>query len=200
MTTSAQICYNSKPIKATLQDIAAHLRQTTSWHISTTEWKGYGIVVPQLLVHTPVPFLIQIEDDPEYVPEEIREIIEWEKLDPDSRIARILARCDARLAVLSTTPDLVIDDGHSISASILGTEVDPHDADISSVLKILCRKVEGVIYDCVNGGVISPLVGQGMAHSTDSVAASAASSPTLQMSAGLLLCGVGLVIALAALS
>lgn len=78
MTNSAHICYNSKRFGLTLSDIAKHLRENSSWHVSVTEWSGYGIVVPQLLVQTPIPFLIQIEDDPDWVPGEIQEIIEWE--------------------------------------------------------------------------------------------------------------------------
>jgi hypothetical protein len=48
-----------------------------------------------VLVHTPIPFLIQIENDPDWAPEEIREVIKWE---PDSEVARKIAECDARLS------------------------------------------------------------------------------------------------------
>ncbi|MDF3845136.1 hypothetical protein P3W55_25790 [Pseudomonas citronellolis] len=153
MTSSAHICYNSKRFSLTLSDIAKHLRENSSWHVSVTEWSGYGTVVPQLLVQTPIPFLIQIEDDPDWVPGEIQEIIEWEDLDPNSDIAQRIAQCDARLAVQSTTTDQVINDGSSITVSTLGTAIDPSNFEISDVLIVLCRKIEGVIHDCVNGGV-----------------------------------------------
>jgi hypothetical protein len=153
MTSSAHICYNSKRFGLTLPDIAKHLRENSSWHVTVTEWSGYGIVVPQLLVQTPIPFLIQIEDDPDWVPGEIQEIIEWEGLDPNSEIAQRIAQCNARLAIQSTTPDQVINDGSSITVSTLGTAIDPSEFEISDVLSVLCRKIEGVIHDCVNGGV-----------------------------------------------
>ena len=153
MTSSAHICYNSKRLGLTLSDVARHLRENSSWHVSVTEWRGYGMVIPQLLVHTPTPFLIQIEDDPDWVPGEIQEIIEWENLDPNAEIAQKIAECDARLAIQSTTPDQVINDGSSITVSTLGSAIDPCDPDISDVLMLLCRKLEGVIHDCVNGGV-----------------------------------------------
>ncbi len=153
MTSSAHICYNSKHTGLTLSDVAKHLRENASWHVSVTEWSGYGMVIPQLLVHTPVPFLIQIEDNPDWVPGEIQEIIEWENLDQNAEIAQKIAQCDARLAIQSTTPDQVISDGSSITVSTLGVAIDPCDPDISAVLVMLCRQLEGVIHDCVNGGV-----------------------------------------------
>lgn len=75
------------------------------------------------------------------------------RLDPNSEIAQRIAQCDARLAIQSTTPDQVINDGSSITVSTLGTAIDPSDFEISDVLIVLCRKIEGVIHDCVNGGV-----------------------------------------------
>lgn len=153
MTSSAHIFYNSKRVALTLADVARHLRENAPWHVSLTEWSDCGIVIPQLLVHTPTPFLIQIEDDPDWVPGEIQEIIGWENLDPNGQTAQKIAQYDARLAIQSTTPDQVINDGSSITVSTLGAAINPCDADISDVLMLLCRKMDGAIHDCVNGGV-----------------------------------------------
>lgn len=153
MISSAHICYNSKQLDLSLPFLAGYLRESLSWRVSMTQWSGYGIVVPQLLVHTPIPFLIQIENDPDWVPEEIREIIEWENLDLESEIARKIIECDARLAIQTTAPDQVISDGISINVSTLGMAVDPSDPNIFEVLTLLGRKVNGVIQDTVNGGV-----------------------------------------------
>jgi hypothetical protein len=153
MISSAHICYNSKQLGLSLPFLAEYLRESLSWRASMTQWSGYGIVVPQLLVHTPIPFLIQIESDPDWVPEEIREIIEWENLDSESEIARRIMECDARLAIQTTVPDQVISDGISINVSTLGMAVDPSDPNIFEVLTLLGRKVNGVIQDTVNGGV-----------------------------------------------
>jgi hypothetical protein len=101
----------------------------------------------------PIPFLIQIENDPEWLPEEMREIIVWKSLDPDSEVARKIAECDARLSIQTTAPDQVINDGMSITVSTLGLAVDPSDPYILEVLTFLGRKVNGVIYDAVNGEV-----------------------------------------------
>ena len=153
MISSAHICFNSKQLDLSMQFLAEYLRESLSWRVSVTQWSGYGVVVPQLLVHTPIPFLIQIENDPDWVPEEIREIIEWESLAPESEVARKIGECDARLAIHTTAPDQVIGDGMSITVSALGTAVDPSDPNILEVLTLLGRMVNGVIYDAVNGEV-----------------------------------------------
>lgn len=153
MISSAHICFNSKQLVLSITSLAEYLRESLSWRVSVTQWSGNGIVVPQLLVHTPIPFLIQIENDPDWVPEEIREIIEWENLGPESEVARKIGECDARLAIQTTAPDQVTSDGMSITASTLGMAVDPSDPNILEVLTFLGRKVNGVIYDAVNGKV-----------------------------------------------
>lgn len=153
MISSAHICYNSKHNKLTLPNIAEHLREKISWKVSMTEWWGYGITVPQLLVHTPIPFLVQIEDDPDWVIEEIQEIIERENLDPSSELAQRISHCDTRLAIQPTTPDQIISDGSSITVSTLGMAIDPADTEISGVLEILRQIVDGITYDSVNGGI-----------------------------------------------
>lgn len=117
------------------------------------EWSGFGIVIPQLLVHTPIPFLIQIEDDPGWVQEENLEFGEWAGLSRDSEIFGHLTECDARLAIQSTTPDQVFCDGRSITVSTLGTAVDPKEPEIATVLEIVGRKINGLLNDCVNGGL-----------------------------------------------
>ena len=152
MISSAHICYDTRHVSLTLASIAEYLREHISWQISTTEWRGYGMVVPQLLVHTPIPFLLQIENDPAWVPAEIQEIIEWEKIDPASEIGLRIARCDARLAIQSTVADQVFHGGNSITVSTFGHEIDASNMEISKVLNILCRHIGGVIHDCVNGG------------------------------------------------
>lgn len=87
------------------------------------------------------------------MPDEIREMIEWENLDSASEIARKIIECDARLAIQTTAPDQVISDGVSITVSTLGMAVDPSDPNILQVLTLLGRKVNGVIQDTINGGI-----------------------------------------------
>lgn len=153
MITSAHICFDSREHKVTLHAIAALIESTTEWATSSTERQGGGLVVPQLLVRTPVPFLIQIEDDPEWVPEENLEFGEWAGFGPGSEIHLQLSECDSRLAIQSTMPEQVSSDGNSLVVSGSGAAVDPRDPDIYAVLSVVCRSVGGLLNDCVNGGV-----------------------------------------------
>jgi hypothetical protein len=152
MFSSANLCYDSTRYKLDLPRIAELLKDRTPWDITFTEWAGFGVVIPQLLVHSPVPFLIQIEDDTE-VQEEVQEIIEWEHLDPDGDIARKLARCNARLGIQSTAPDQVSVNNGVLQISAIGGTVDPADVEITKVLQCLGREIEGILHDCVNGGL-----------------------------------------------
>lgn len=152
MTSSAHICYDSRLHSITLQTVAEFILAETRWRVEDAEWRGFGLVVPQLLVLTPVPFLIQIENDPAWVPQENLEFGEWAGLSRGSAIFSQLEKCDARLAIQSAQLDQVIIREKSLVISTLGTAVDPKNPEISAVLAIVGRNINGLLNDCVNGG------------------------------------------------
>lgn len=151
MISSALIFYDSRQCTIDLQFIAKVIESETQWRVSHTEWKGFGLIIPQVLVHTSIPFVIQIEDDPEWVPESNLECAEMAGLSKNSEIFVHLTQCDARLAIQSAMPDQVIDDGTSLTVVTLGDAVDPKDPEIETVLLTLGRKMNGLLEDCVNG-------------------------------------------------
>ena len=154
MISSAHICYDTRQVRVTLSSLAEIIAQSTDWQTSYTKWEGCGIVIPQLLVHTPIPFLFQIEDDPEWVPAENMEFGKSPHvLTEESDLFKHLSRCDARLAIQPNNGGTVIADGRSITVSALGGAVDPQAPEVSEVLRLVASKIDGLIHDCVHGGL-----------------------------------------------
>lgn len=111
------------------------------------------MVIPQLLVLTPVPFLIQIENDPTWVLQENFEFGELADLSRDRAVYSQLGKCDARLAIQSTQPDQLTVGEESLVVSTFGIAVDPKNPEISAVLAVVGRKINGLLNDYVNGGL-----------------------------------------------
>lgn len=121
-----------------------------------TEWRGYKAVIPQLLVDTkPVALTIQVEDDPEYVPDELEELVE--ELSAIAAAAHIdaLACCNARLALQSTSPPRRLEDERSVTV-FAQTDLDPALPEVDALLATLSRLTGGFTVDCVNGRFRSP--------------------------------------------
>lgn len=153
MSSSAHIFYDSSLHTVTLQTVAEVISAETRWRVEIAEWRGSGLVIPQLLVLTAIPFLIQIENDPTWVPQENLEFGEWAGLSKNSAVFAQLGKCDARLAIQSTQPDQVTIGEGSLVVSTLGTAVDPSNPAIAAVLAVVGRKINGLLNDCVNGGL-----------------------------------------------
>lgn len=153
MSSSAHICYDSRLHPVTLQDISEVILAETRWRVTNTEWREFGEVIPQLLVLTPVPFIIQIENDPEWVPQENFEFGEWAGISKESAIFSQLKKCDARLAIQSTESDQLISGEDALFALALGEAVDPSVPEIAAVLSVVGREINGLLNDCVNGGL-----------------------------------------------
>lgn len=156
MIPSALICYDARQARVTLTSVAESIAQGTEWQTSCIEWEGFGIVIPQLLVRTPIPFLIQIDDDPAWVPAENMEFAKWPTLlAEESDLFKRLSKCEARLAILSTSSGTVIATERSITISALGCAIDPQEPNVSEVLRLVAARIDGLIYDCVHGGLHS---------------------------------------------
>src|SRR4030095_7423805 len=122
---------------------------TAGFSVEPTEWRGFATVIPQLLVHIkPVELTIQINDDPEYVPDELAELVDQLKsIAPPSDVSPLRA-CNARIELHSTTPPTRIDDVQSIVAH---TNLDPTFPEVETLLDTLARLTGGLTVDCVNG-------------------------------------------------
>ena len=72
MIAAAHVIFDGSNDTRDLAEILSHLQNKIPFPCSLTEWQGYSMVIPQIRVETHVPLTIQIDDDPEYVPEEIQ--------------------------------------------------------------------------------------------------------------------------------
>src|SRR3954463_7402148 len=136
MLAAACIPYDPEEQDFTLADLREHLAANLSFECTLTEWEGFTMTIPQVRVATAVPLIIQIEDDPEYVPEELAGLAdEAEGVLSDDWI-EVLRRCMARLDVLEADEE---------------TRLDPTQPDVEAVLIEIARFVDGLVHDNVNG-------------------------------------------------
>jgi hypothetical protein len=150
MISAAQVIFNNQHGDRCLMWLAAELSRS-GIDFSPTEWRGYATVIPQLLVPAnPASLTIQVEDDPEYVPEEIAELAGVAQPVLSEQLRRQLAACDTRLEIMSTTPPNVSKTNHQV-AVVAQTDLDPEMPEVQRVLLALSSITNGFVVDCVNG-------------------------------------------------
>lgn len=121
--------------------------------VERAEWRLYDDVIPQLLVKTHIPFLIQIDDDA-IVAEEAVEVSEWHEGEfPDAMLSK-LKRSNTRFDVGAPEERVQIVDGPLVFLDAY--EINPSKPEIWSLLQLLARAVDGVLYDNVNGNYWAP--------------------------------------------
>ena len=108
------------------------------------------MTVPQIRIDTPTPIFLQIDDDPDVVPDETKELVSDAKTTFGPAVAAKIARCRVRLEVMG--PDIgetsVTDKSINVVAA---TQLDPSVAPAKDVLKTVADVVHGFIFDSVNG-------------------------------------------------
>lgn len=150
MIAAAHIIFDGSSGSTELAEIMNHLQGNIPFSCELTEWRGYTTVITQIRVETNVPLTIQIDDDPEYVPEEIQEMAaDAEGVLDKAEVAR-LKRCRIRLDIMSATSPRIEETADSISI-YAETDLDPADADVRTVLLTLADYLDGYVFDCVNG-------------------------------------------------
>ena len=155
MIAAAQIIFLNRRGDACLPWLSRQLRQM-SIECTDTEWRGHSMVVPQLLVPTrPVSLTIQVDESPEYVPDELAELAEEARGLIDAAVHAKLAACNARLDIMSTTPPRREEDDRQVTVWAQ-TDLDPQSPDVERVLVALSAATEGFVVDCVNGRLRPP--------------------------------------------
>jgi hypothetical protein len=133
-----------------LDAICSLLSRSTAFDCSHTIWQEFGVSIPQLKVNTAFPLTIQINDDPAYVPAEIRELAEEvEPLLPPISAGR-LRQATRHLEIQSATPESVWSDRFSLMIDD-ATDLDTRQADVRQVLEVLAGSVKGWVFDCQHG-------------------------------------------------
>ncbi len=155
MIAAAQVIFRNSHGDRCLDWLSSELEKA-GVPCSPTEWRGYGAVVPQLLVPTsPVSLTVQVDSDPEYVPAEIAEVASQARRVLPPHAAESLARCDTRLDIMSTTPSTTIQTEREI-VQFAETDLDPIDPQVEAVLLHLSAITEGFVFDCVHGRIRWP--------------------------------------------
>ena len=155
MIAAAQVIFCNQSGEACLDWLALELERG-GVSSSPTEWRGYEVVVPQLLISTaPVPLTVQVDADPSYVPDEIAELAEEAKSILPVDLHEMLARCDARLDIMSTTPPRTAETESAITV-FAQSDLDPAQPDVERVLLLLSVITGGFLIDCINGRLRVP--------------------------------------------
>jgi len=89
-----------------------------------------------------VPLTVQVDADPAYVPDEIAELAEEAKPILSPQLQESLARCDARLDIMSTTPPKTAETESAITV-FAQTDLDPDQPEVERVLLVLSTITAG---------------------------------------------------------
>ena len=141
MFAAATIPYDPEEHDFTLADLREHLAASLPYECTMTEWEGFTMTIPQVRVATAVPLTIQIEDDPDYVPEELAGMAEEAEGVLSGDWVQLLRRCAARLDVMEAEEDV---------------QLDPAQPDVEAVLIEIARFVDSLVHDNVNGEWLVP--------------------------------------------
>jgi hypothetical protein len=93
---------------------------------------------------------LQIEDDPSYVPAEVREMAETAEQAFGKATAKKIAACHVRISVLGPAIDSPATGKDPISV-VGGSDLDPAIPEIDTTLRIITDIVGGYLHDSVNG-------------------------------------------------
>jgi hypothetical protein len=141
MLAAATIPYDPEELDLTLEDLREHLAANLPYECTLTEWEGFTMTIPQVRVATAVPLVIQIADDPKYVPEDLAGLADEAEGVLSGDWVQLLRRCRARLDVMEAEEDL---------------QLDPIQPDVEAVLIEIARFVDGLVHDNVNGEWLVP--------------------------------------------
>ena len=147
MFSAATIPFDPEEREIDLQDLLEHLSAHLGVACTLTEWKGFTATVPQVRVATGVPLTIQIEDDPDYVPDDLADLADRAKGVLSAEWVETLRRCGAKLEVTAAGDDL---------EPPSGTPLDPSQPDVEAVLIEVARFAGSLVYDNVNDEWLVP--------------------------------------------
>ncbi|HKI00835.1 MAG TPA: hypothetical protein VKK31_02530 [Thermoanaerobaculia bacterium] len=156
MFAAALIPYNPEEQDFTLEELLDHLSASLAVECTMTEWQGFDEKVPQVRVATGVPLTIQIEDDPEYVPEDIASLVEGAEGALPEAWRETLRGCTARLDVLEAEIPFPVPDENGVVPLAAAFRLDPSMPDVEAVIVEIARFLDSVAYDNVNDEWLVP--------------------------------------------
>ena len=134
----------------TIDSLITALEKQLPYSCSRTQWVGFTTTIPQIRIDAPTPIFLQINDDPEDVPAETKELVRDAKKAFGPAIAAKIARCRVRLEVMGAEPNQVAVKDKSINV-VAATQLDPSVSPAKDVLKTVADTVHGYVFDSVHG-------------------------------------------------
>ncbi len=156
MFAAATIPYDPEEQELTLEDLREHLSATLSVECTLIQWQGFDETVPQLRVATSTPLTIQIEDDPEYVPDDLAELVDLAEGVLTKEWMEALRRCAAKLEVIEADLPMPEPDENGVIELAATTRLDPSLPDVEAVIIEIARFVDSLAYDNVNDEWLVP--------------------------------------------
>jgi hypothetical protein len=156
MFSAATIPYDPEAQQLTLEDLRDHLAATLDVECTLTEWQGFDVTIPQVRVATEVPLTIQIEDDPDYVPDDLADLVDRAEGFLPEEWVEVLRRCGAKLDVMEADVPLPEPDDEGTVELAATTRLDPGQPDVEAVLIEIARFVDSLAYDNVNDEWLVP--------------------------------------------
>jgi hypothetical protein len=160
MFSAATIPYDPEAQELTLEDLRDHLAATLDVECTLTEWQGFDLTIQQVRVATEVPLTIQIEDDPDYVPDDLADLVDRAEGFLSEEWVEALRRCGAKLDIMEADLEADVpmpepDDEGTIELAAT-TRLDPSQPDVEAVLIEIARFVDSLAYDNVNDEWLVP--------------------------------------------
>lgn len=150
---SAYIIFDNSQRAVRLEDLLNFLREECGLAASLAEWRFFDQVVPQVHVETRPPIALQINEDPDDVPQEISELLDFAGDSLDERSRAAARSCGSRVEILACQPTQVTQ--FPQGGMLLRTpEADVSAPEVQSVLRQLSKFLGGWCFDNVNGGWI----------------------------------------------
>jgi hypothetical protein len=156
MFSAATIPFDPEERNFTLQDLRDHLSAHLAVECTLAEWQGFSRTVPQVRVATAVPLTIQIEDDPEYVPDDLADLADRAVGLLSAEWVAALRRCAAKLEVMEADLALPEPDEEGALHLMAETRLDPSHPDVEAVLVEVARFAGSLAYDNVNDEWLVP--------------------------------------------
>jgi hypothetical protein len=156
MFSAATIPYDPEAQELTLEDLRDHLAATLDIECTLTEWQGFDVTVPQVRVATEIPLTIQIEDDPDYVPDDLADLVDRAEGFLSEEWVEALRRCGAKLDVMEADVPMPEPDDEGTVELAATTRLDPSQPDVEAVLIAIARFVDSLAYDNVNDEWLVP--------------------------------------------
>jgi hypothetical protein len=147
---SAEIIFEQPNPPFTIETLGAMIRKRLKYQCTLTKRAGPNSDLQQLRIETPTPVILQIDNNPESLQDEINEFAASAIQTFGPETAAKITRCRARLLVLGVDPGKAAVKDQAIVV-VAAPQLDPGIAPVRDVLQIIADTVHGYVFDYVHG-------------------------------------------------